>query len=206
MLSKQLSFKAIKETDFFAEVIESSLSSFLAQCWKWDDFPQFGNLVQIKQKNITILGCVTQIKTGSMDPMRYPFTYQKTEEQLLAEQPQIFEFLKTTFSVQIVGYKEKKRLYYLLPSNPCKIHSFVEPANYLLVEQFFKTTDFLHLLFASSQQEPSLDEILLAIVKDLKNYEIFTSKFLEDFCQTFSFLTGNDYRRLKLFLQRIEGL
>ena len=78
----------------FAEVIESSLGVFTAQCWQWDYFPEFGSLVQVKSGGDRILGVVIQVQTGSMDPMRYPFPYQKTEDELRKEQPQIFEFLK----------------------------------------------------------------------------------------------------------------
>ncbi len=91
----------------FAEVIESSLHGWLAQSWQWDTFPSFGSIVTIQGKKRTHFGIVHQIQTGSMDPVRYPFPYQKTEEELLKEQPQIFEFLKTTFSCLIIGYQEK---------------------------------------------------------------------------------------------------
>ena len=77
----------------FAEVIESSLNSFTAQSWQWDKFPAFGSLVQIKNGLSTIYAIVHQVQTGSMDPQRTPFTYQKTQEELMAEQPQIFAFL-----------------------------------------------------------------------------------------------------------------
>src|SRR5690349_14278413 len=96
----------------FAEVIESSLHGFLAQTWQWDNFPAFGSLVTVTSNKRTHLAIVHQIKTGSMDPIRYPFPYQKTEEELLAEQPQIFEFLKTAFSCLTIGYQEKGKLYY----------------------------------------------------------------------------------------------
>jgi len=69
----------MKHTNHFAEVIESSIAGFLAQSWQWDNFPTFGSLVIIKEKRRTLFGIVHQVQTGSMDPMRYPFTYQKTE-------------------------------------------------------------------------------------------------------------------------------
>src|SRR5689334_4954716 len=90
----------------FAEVIESSIDTALVQSWQWDVFPRFGSLVEILHKEYSILGLVTGITTGSMDPVRYPFPYQKTEDELMAEQPQIFEFLKTTFKIQVVGYTQ----------------------------------------------------------------------------------------------------
>ena len=86
-----------------AEIIESSLQTFLGQCWQWDIMPQFGSLVIAQNGNRPLFGLVYQIQTGSMDPTRYPFAYQKTHEELRAEQPQIFEFLKTSFSCLCVG-------------------------------------------------------------------------------------------------------
>ena len=82
----------------FAEVIESSLTGWLAQSWAWDKFQESGAFVAIEGKKRTVFGIVHQVQTGSMDAVRYPFPYQKTEEELLKEQPQIFEFLKTTFT------------------------------------------------------------------------------------------------------------
>ena len=213
METKSLSFnkkqKISNNATAFAEIIESNLNSFTAQCWQWDFFPEFASLVQSKNQNRITLGIVTQIKTGSMDPMRYPFTYQKTESELLAEQPQIFEFLKTTFTVQIVGYIEKKlssKINYILPSTPCKIHSFVQHTNENLESQFLQNSEFIHILFEYSNQILNIDELLLAILKKIKNKNQLTNQKIQSFCKMFSLLTGNDYRRLKLFLKRIENM
>ena len=225
--------KSVKQNNnFFAEVIESSLDNFLAQSWQWDFFPSFGSLIQVESKKNIILGVVTQVQTGSMDPMRYPFPYQKTEEELLREQPQIFEFLKTTFRIQIVGYidqpldtifsKEKitrdersavsaksngcPKIFYMLPPKPCKIHAFVQNASAEIITSFFNKSDFLYLLFSFSASISNLDELLLAIFKQLFKNKMLSANKLDSFCQTFSLLTGNDYRRLKLFLKRVEFL
>ncbi len=193
-------------SDFFAEVIESSLDNFLAQCWQWDFFPEFGSLIQAKSEDKIILGCVTQIQTGSMDPMRYPFAYQKTEEELIKEQPQIFEFLKTTFKVQVLGSFQEEKIFYTIPPKPCKIHSFIKKADKKIATLFFNKPDFLYILFGFSNQITNLDELLIAILQNLKTKNELTTIKLDSFCQTFSILTGNDYRRMKLFLRRIENL
>jgi hypothetical protein len=194
----------------FAEVIESTLDHFTAQCWKWDHFPAFGSLVTITNESQVLIGCVTHIHTGSMDPMRYPFPYQKTEEELRNEQPQIFEFLKTTFTVQIIGHAQQKAhalsCSYFLPSVPAKIHSFVEYATMHIYSTFFQEAHYLHVLFAFSSTMPNLDELLLALLHNLAQRQLLNKKNLESFCQIFSLLTGNDYRRLKLFLSRVELL
>jgi hypothetical protein len=189
----------------FAEVIESSLHGFLAQTWQWDNFPSFGSLVSVTSNKRTHLAIVHQIKTGSMDPIRYPFPYQKTEEELLAEQPQIFEFLKTTFSCLTIGYQEKGKLFYLIAPEPVKIHAFVEPIQPDLAKQFFYSEKYLHVLFGNSGEIFNLDELLLALLKNQDQLGITTPEKVNNFMQTYSLLTGNDYRRMKLFLQRAES-
>jgi len=198
----------MQDKQFFAEIIESNLNEFTAQCWKWDDFAKFGSLVQVESEKNIILGCVTQVQTGSLDPIRQPFPYQKTEAELMAEQPQIFEFLKTTFTIQILGYidKSQNKTYYLLPPTPCKIHSFVKECPSDTVTDFFKESLYLHILFKFLNQNPNFDELLLTILTRLSDQNILTQSLLDDFYQTLSLLTGNDYRRLKLFLRRVEKI
>jgi len=191
---------------FFAEVIESSLQEWKAQCWKWDQFPSFGSIVTIKSGLRTIFGIVHQIQMGSMDPTRYPFPYQKTEEELLKEQPQIFEFLKTTFSCITLGYKQHGKIYYLLSPEPPKIHAFVGNIDLETSRQFFSSDRYLHLIFGLSGQVFNLEELLLAMISHQVKLNIFSKEKINKFIETFSLLTANDYRRLKLFLQRVEPL
>lgn len=190
----------------FSEVIESSLNGWLAQTWQWDSFPAFGSLMSIEQKNRTLLGIVYQVKTGSMDPMRYPFPYQKTEQELLEEQPQIFEFLKTTFSCLLAGYHEKGTINYLLAPHPAKIHAFVQPAPVELVREFFASDQYIHTIVGQASVIGNVDELLLALLLQQAHHKILSEEKLARFLQTYSLLTGNDYRRIKLFLQRAQSL
>lgn len=190
----------------FAEVIEGSLHQWIAQTWHWDTFPPFGSLISIKSEKRTLLGIVHQVHTGSLDSQRYPFAYQKTEEELKREQPQIFEFLKTTFTCLAIGYQEQGKNYYLVPPEPPKIHSFVGSITDEEIKLFFTHPHYLHLLFSFASQLTNLDELLLAIVRQLHHQQMLTEEKLCAFTQTFSLLTGNDYRRLKILMQRIEHI
>jgi hypothetical protein len=194
----------MKNSKHFSEVIESSLNSWTAQCWQWNTFPTYGSIVTVLSNQRTFFGIVHHVQTGSMDPTRYPFPYQKTEEELLREQPQIFEFLKTTFSCLVVGYQEKSKIHYILAPEPAKIHAFVGYADKELTQQFFSDERFLHLVF--NAQLPNLDDLLLAILYNQSALGLLTESKLGTFINTFSLLTGNDYRRLKLFLQRAAPL
>jgi hypothetical protein len=190
----------------FAEIIESNLHGFVAQSWQWNKFPAFGSLVVVESNNKLFFGIVHQVQTGSMDSMRYPFPYQKTESELLREQPQIFEFLKTSFSCFVIGYQEKGKIYWLSGSEPVKIHSFVQPMSKEQALYFFVDDHYLHLLFGFSGQLANLDELLLALLKNMKEMELLTEHKLQLFIETYALLVGNDYRRLKLFLQRVQGV
>lgn len=186
----------------FAEVVESSLTSWTAQSWQWDTFPEFGSLVCVQTKKRTLFGIVNQINTGSMEPGRYPFTYQKTEEELLAEQPQIFEFLKTTFSCITLGFMEHEVMVHQRAPEPPKIHAFVGALTPEEYKQFFFSSNYLHLLFGAPGIE-NVDELLLALLRTAQKQQILCEDKLQEIIETTSLLIGNDYRRLKLLVQRV---
>lgn len=189
----------------FAEIIESSLQTFTGQCWQWDKTPQFGSLVIVENGLNPIFGLVYQIQTGSMEPGRYPFPYQKTHEELMEQQPQIFEFLKTSFSCLALGYQQKDKIHYLMPPEPPKIHSFLTIANPEQYKLFFAQNCYLPLIFGYSGPI-NTDELLLALLKGQNDHKSLKNEGLNEFINTYSLLTGNDYRRLKLFLQRASNI
>lgn len=188
----------------FAEIIQSSLYQWRAQCWEYDVFPSLGSLVIVETAERIFFGLVYQIETGSTDPVRTPYPYKKTEAELKLEQPHIFQFLKTTFDCLPLGYKEKSNrgFFYQIPPEPPKIHSFIRYPAKELVKEFFSDSRYLHVLFGLSKSVYNLDELLLAMLKKQSEVEPLTEEQLLHFVQTFSLLTGNDYRHLKLFLQR----
>lgn len=195
-----------KSNKAFAEIVESSLSDWKAQSWQWNYFPVFGALVTITSNDITHIGIVHAITTGSSDPSRAPIPYQKTEEELLREQPQIFAFLKTTFSCIPLGHIVKGKTSYQLPPHPPKIHAFVEHADAHLCKQFFANQRYLHLMFGVSTQILYMDELLLALLKQQATLGLVSHERLAAFIETIALLTGNDYRRMKLFLQRAQPI
>lgn len=196
----------MKQEKYFAEVIESSLTGWIAQSWSWDTFPEFGSIVAVEGKTRTVFGIVHQVQTGSMDPVRYPFPYQKTEEELRKEQPQIFEFLKTTFSCVAIGYQEKKSISYLIAPEPPKIHAFITYPDSDTCKIFFANNKYLHLLFTHAAHIFNMDELILTLLKQHKELNILSDEKMNRFMQTYSLLIGNDYRRIKLFLQRVEHM
>jgi hypothetical protein len=196
----------MNKSHYCAEVIEGSLHHWRSQSWKWNCFPSFGSLVLTTMEDRILFGIVYDIQTGSSDPHRLPFAYQKTEAELLRDQPQIFHFLQTTFSSLLLGYQEQDTIFYQWAPHPPKIHAFVKNADQDDYKSFFSNPLSIHVLFSKASYTLNVDELLLALLHRCFTMHVLSTQHIEDFIETFSLLIGNDYRRLKLFLQRMQPL
>lgn len=190
----------------FGEIIESSLDMWTAQSWKWDQFPNAGSLVVAEMSTEKVFGVITRLETGSIDPNRTPFAYQKTEEELLREQPHIFSYLMTRCFCIAVGFQPKgvdtSIVYHQVPRPP-KIHTFIRPAEDEEKKIFFNTHEYLYLLFKALPRE-LCDEILLAIIREEgENFDKKEQKYL-DFFKTYAHLINHEYARLRRFTSRAE--
>ncbi len=201
-----MSIMNIQPATPFAEVIESSLHNWRAQCWQWDIVPSYGSLLSITQGSRTLYGIVHAIATGPQDMQRTVFAYKKTEEELKKDHPHIFELLTSTISCITLGYKENGIIRYQTAPIPPKIHAFVTLTPAEELQAFFAQEHYLHTLFSTSDHLVSLDDLLLALIEHMNNTHSLTPERFSRFVQTFSLLTANDYRRLKLFLQRVQPL
>ena len=189
---------------FFAEVTESSLYGWKSQSWEWSFSPSFGSLVTLQTNNRIWFVIVYQSATGSNDPSRQPYAYQKTDIELMAEQPQIFNFLQTTFDCVTVGFSEHEKIIYQIAPEPPKIHTFVQYATKEQARTFFASPLYLSVLFQATHI-PNLDELLLAIMWNQHKMNLLDEAKITASIEHLSLLTGNDYRRIKLLLQRLEA-
>jgi hypothetical protein len=190
----------------FAEILTSSITTFTAQAWQWDAVLEFGSLVTATSNDRTIFAIIYDIVTGPTDSIRQPVAYQKTQEELLREQPQIFEFLTTSFSCVAIGYSDSEgNILYNLPPQPAKMHTFVHHATPSQYEQFFASEQFLHLL-CNANLPFNLQELLLAIIKHQLIRKTLTKKRLGIFIESFFMLNKNNYLQTKIFLARLQKL
>ncbi len=189
---------------FFAEVVESSLYGWKAQSWQWDFSPSFGALVTLQTDERIWFGIVYQSATASSDPSRHTYAYKKTAEELQAEQPQIFNFLQTNFECVTVGFSENEKIIYQISPEPPKIHTFVQYASQLQAQHFFSSSLYLSVLFQATHI-PNLDELLLAIMWNQHKIGLLNEEKITSSVEHLSLLMGNDYRRIKLLLQRLEA-
>lgn len=190
-------------TVYLGEVISSSLTSWTVQAWEWEQFPEFGSIVRLVAGDHLLFGQVYDIQTGSDDPTRQPFAYQKTALELRRDQPQIFEFLKTRFICLPIGYQHLGVLQFCLPPKPPQIHTFVAPATAQDLAVLCKSGGLLQVLFTQATKVEAFEELLLALLRYLKPHGLVTREFLMQMMEHLTLLWASDYRRLKLFMDRV---
>jgi len=188
------------------EIIFSSL-----HVWKAISRPsitstvRFGSLVTARTTDITTFGIVHQIQHEPSDTVHIPMPLGKSMKELERDHPTSFPFLQTTLHCLTCGYAEDGTIQYRWPPIPPAIHTLVHQATQDQYKQFFMRPAAIAMLLSLGSHIQHLDELLLALLAELERLQILSPTIIEQFFESFSLTTGNDYRRLKSFLQRAES-
>lgn len=191
---------------YLGEVVHSTISQWTTQAWQYDSYPEFGSVVCLQSEQIQVFGVVYYIKTGSDDPVRQAFAFQKTAVELAQEQPQIFACLKTTFSAAPLGYLQQNRLIYAMPPKPPQIHSFVRLATPQELANLLVGAGCVHALFSQYTKIDYFEELLLAFLRCLEQNSLVSHALLVQISEQLLLATTNDYRRLKMFMDRAQDI
>ena len=202
----------LQETRALGEVISSSVTELVAQCWQVDDAdglphshkPNFGSFLRVEcnESQFDVLAVVYNVLTGPQDSVHKPSALGLSRERLKVEQPHIFALLRTEVHAVIVGYIQGDRIFQHLPPQPPEVHDFVYQANDEQVEMLTEEFDFLRLL--STVSEVPADELLSAAIREayFKRKKDYT--FLVAAGQALSNLLRSDYDRLVCVLRKIR--
>lgn len=194
------------KSNYLAEIIDSTVGHFTAQCWQWNSVPVYGSLVCAEQGDTRWYGVVYRVHAGSDDPTRSVFAYQKTLDELQAEQPQIFEFLKTEISALIVGYVRDGQLSYGPCPLPVMVHTFVRMARAQEYAQLLRDPHYLHQVFAQAHMIGSVEEVVFALLAQAQANKVLDREMVVTCLDVFNALSDQDYRRLRVLAQRLEGM
>lgn len=191
-----------------AEVVESSLTGFVAHCWSWNTPPRFASVVLVKLEphdNVDTwgVGIVTEVTTGSLESHRSPFPYKKDLATLKREHPHIFEFFKTTCTVALVGIFSHGKYRTVSPERPPSLHAFVCEIDRTSELTFIESPAHLPLL-RDRVEAGRMDEIIIAHLSALSAEKKLTHDIIARYCNMMSLVAGSDYRRVKLLLQRLR--
>ena len=202
----------IQETHALGEILSSSVTALVAQCWQTEDAdglpqshkPNFGSFLRVdcNEAQFDVLAVVYNVLTGPQDSVHKPSALGLSRERLKIEQPHIFALLRTEVHALIIGYIQGDRVFQHLPPQPPEVHDFVYQATDAQVELLTEEFDFLRLL-AGVSEVPS-DELLAAAIREAYAKRNNDYAFLVAAGQALSHLLRSDYDRLVCILRKIR--
>ena len=185
------------------EVVESTSTSFVAQCYQLESAPALGGLVRTYSPDIYgVVGSVTTEPLDSARPVLARGEGSDTEEDVIRDNPQLARLLTSRFQVFITGHVENGVTHQYLPPRPPRVHSFVYACDSKEVSCFTSRLDLLHLLLNSGASH--CDEVVGACIRQAASSHAQPSDFLALACRTLAMELSTDVARLKSILQRIS--
>ncbi|NQW24018.1 MAG: hypothetical protein HQ475_11290 [SAR202 cluster bacterium] len=185
------------------EVVESTSTSFVAQCYQLEGAPALGGLVRTDSPDI--YGVVGQVTTEPLDSARPVLARGEdadSEEDVIRDNPQLARLLTSRFEVYISGHVEDGVTRQYLPPRPPRVHSFVYLCSPEEVSKFTGRLDLLRLLLNSGAAHA--DEIVGACIRQAAPAHEQPDEFLMQACKTLAVELSGDVARLNSILRRVS--
>tara|TARA_B100001964_G_scaffold154315_1_gene169692 strand:+ start:1250 stop:1864 length:615 start_codon:yes stop_codon:yes gene_type:complete len=185
------------------EVVESTSTSFVAQCYQLEGAPALGGLVRTDSPDIYgVVGTVTTEPLDSARPVLARGEDAYSEEDVIRDNPQLARLLTSRFEVFIAGHVESGVTHQYLPPRPPRVHSFVYSCNSDEVAEFTRNLDLLRLLLNSGASHS--DEIVGACIRQAAACHDQPGFFLSQACRTLAVELSADVSRLNSILRRVS--
>ncbi|MQF95689.1 MAG: hypothetical protein FI731_08440 [SAR202 cluster bacterium] len=184
------------------EVVESTSTSFVAQCYQLEGAPALGGLVRTDSPDI--YGVVGQVTTEPLDSARPVLARGEdagSEEDVIRDNPQLARLLTSRFEVFIAGHVEDGAARQYLPPRPPRVHSFVYSCDVDEIARFTGSLDLLRLLLNCGA--PHADEIVGACIRQAAPAHQEPEAFLLRACKTMAVELSADVARLNSILRRV---
>ena len=184
------------------EVVESTSTSFVAQCYQLEGAPALGGLVRTDSPDIYgVVGRVTTEPLDSARPVLARGEDAGSEEDVIRDNPQLARLLTSRFEVFIAGHVEDGGTHQYLPPRPPRAHSFVYACSPEETSLFTSRLDLLRLLLNSGASHA--DEIVGAFIRQAAPSHDQPDDFLAHVCRTLAVELAADVARLNSILRRI---
>jgi hypothetical protein len=151
----------------------------------------------------TLYALVYSAMTGSAEPGRRPAAYGLAEEELRAEQPQIFDLLATHFEALPIGCVRQGAIRVGLPPRPPRLHGFVYSCSCAEVCALTAVPDFARRLL-STPGVAHPDELLATCLLDAYRCRDNDFAFLVRTGKQLANLLRDDPERLTALLRSLE--
>ncbi|HEY9642126.1 MAG TPA: hypothetical protein V6C57_16690 [Coleofasciculaceae cyanobacterium] len=212
-----------RQPGYFAEVIETATTEFLAQCLEPEDLsfavmPPFGSWVQARDEESgnQIFAVVYHATTSPIDSVHRARALGMSLSELREQQPQIFAMLRTEFRAAIVGFQPphpsangngkshlpSPQIYQHLPPRPPQIHQAVSYCEPEAIVHFSQQLDFLRTLLQVNGAP--VDALVAAAIREIYRLRQADRAWLVEVGRAISILLKEDFDRLRIILNQIH--
>lgn len=190
------------------EIIQTSTTSFVAQCCELGQAPPFGGLVRVSCPTGAVFGLVYRITTGGLEPGSLAVMRGRSgvrDEAIFRENPDLLAVLRTEFAALIVGFRADGQIRQYLPPQPPPLHWSVYVCDDREVVELSSALDYFRTVLAAG--EGPVDELLAAHVRQAAaarpsdEREAFRIRAGRELAR----LLSRDYERLTAILRRFSG-
>lgn len=197
-----------------AEVVESSSSTYVGQCYDLYEAPPLGAFLRVGPS--PTYAVLQNVITGALDPGRRVMARgaeEESEEGVYRSNPQLTRLLTTRLEALIVGYLEGEAVRHGLPPVPPRLHAFVyacSPQEVVAFTQPFDAAqgtaqgwrfDFLRLLVRSPT--PTADEVIVACLRGAAICHPEPRAFLTAAGRALALTLASEAGRLNAILRRL---
>ena len=186
-----------------AEVVETSSTSFVAQCYELYGAPPLGSLLRAGES--PAYAVLQNVATGALDPGRRVMPRgadEERDEDVYRNNPQLAMLLGTRMEAFIVGYRDGEAPSQGLPPSPPRLHAAVYACGPEEVAAFTQRLDFLHLL--ADARTPAADEVIVACLRAAAGCHPDPALFLTAAGRSLALELGSDLGRLNAILRRLS--
>ncbi len=195
-----------EEPQRVGEVIATSTTYFVAQCYQLYQLPPLGSLVKTGDAELELYAIVYNATTTSLEPGRRPIARgrdETSEEAIYRSSPQLEKLLRSEFSALVVGHRAGDKVHHYLPPKPARIHSFVHLCPPQEVKGFSQSLGFLNIIINTHLPLPQ-DELIAACLRQMGQAHEDGATFLVSAGKHLAAMLSDDFSQLVAILERIR--
>lgn len=189
------------------EVIETSTTGFLAESDHLHQLPELGALVRVGglDQTLAYVGVVSHGATGGLDTSRKAVRRGRdgvADAGIYDRHPELELVLRTVFSVEVIGYRDRANVRHVLASLPVPLHYSVHSCDLATVSSFCDSPRYLASLL-NFHGEIMPEQLIAAHFRWVDGRLGDNHVWLADATRRLARLMKRDYDRLSTILAAV---
>lgn len=185
-----------KNTEYFGEVLGSSVHLISGECYALDELPAYGQAI-IAETDPAAVALVSELRVGSALPGRTLIKRNLTAEEIPVKYPEMEELIAAEFEAIVVGRLSADSIVLRSPARPVSLYTQVRTASSKEVVALSLADNLISRLFRIAEDDDFLVSVISNIAAELED----KAGFLDEAARELAVLLTEDYPRLEYLLK-----